>query len=60
MDSLCRWQVQVSVYCACCNTSVPEVHTVFNPVVPYVYLLPNMYLFIVDIAKPDLFVCCWT
>ena len=33
--------------CAC------EVHPVFNPVAPYVYLLPNMYLFIADIANPD-------
>ena len=31
----------------------------FNPVVPYRYLLPMVYLFMTDIANPDLFVCCW-
>ena len=30
---------------------------VFNPVAPYGYLLPTVYLFIADIANPDLFVC---
>ena len=29
----------------------------FNPVAPYRYLLPTMYLFMADIANPDLFVC---
>ena len=28
-----------------------------QPVAPYVYLLPTMYLFMADIANPDLFVC---
>ena len=37
------------------DTCASEVHPVFNPVTPYVYLLPNMYLFIADIANPDLF-----
>ena len=32
-------------------------HPVFNPLVPYGYLLPNMYLFLADITNPDLFVC---
>ena len=27
----------------------------FNPVVPYEYMLPNMYLFIADITNPDSF-----
>ena len=27
----------------------------FNPVVPYQYLLPYLYLSVVDIANPDLF-----
>ena len=27
----------------------------FNPVAPYGYLLPNMYLFMADIANPDFF-----
>ena len=31
-------------------------HPVFNPVAPYGYLLPNVYLFMADIANPDLFV----
>ena len=26
----------------------------FNPVAPYGYLLPNVYLFMADIANPDL------
>ena len=29
----------------------------FNPVVPYRYLLPTMYMFMVDITDPDLFAC---
>ena len=29
----------------------------FNPVAPYGYLLPTVYLFMADIANPDLFVC---
>ena len=33
--------------CVLClvDTCTSEVHPVFNPVVPYGYLLPNMYLF---------------
>ena len=31
------------------------VQRVFNPVAPYGYLLPNMYLFIADIKNPDSF-----
>ena len=27
------------------------------PVAPYRYLLPTMYVFVADIANPDLFVC---
>ena len=38
------------------NTSATEVHPVFNPVAPYGYLLPNIYLFIADITNPDSFV----
>ena len=29
----------------------------FNPVAPYRYLLPNLYLSMADIANPDLFAC---
>ena len=29
-------------------------HPVFNPVAPYRYLLPNLYLSVADIANPDL------
>ena len=29
----------------------------FNPVAPYRYLLPSLYLSVVDIANPDLFAC---
>ena len=32
-------------------------HPVFNPVAPYRYLLPNLYLSVADIANPDLFAC---
>ena len=44
--------------CVLClaDTCASEVHPVFNPVAPYVYLLPNMYLFRPDITHPDLFV----
>ena len=38
------------------DTCASEVHPVLNPVAPYGYLLPTMYLFIADIANPDLFV----
>ena len=51
LDSLCRWQVQVSVYCA---WRIPEVHPVFNLVAPCVYLLSDMYLFMADITNQDL------
>ena len=44
--------------CVLClaDTCASEVHPVFNPVAPYGYLLPNMYLFIVGITNPDSFV----
>ena len=44
--------------CVLClaDTCASEVHPVFNPVAPYGYLLPNMCLFIADIANPDSFV----
>ena len=44
--------------CVLClvDTCASEVHPVFNPVAPYGYLLPNMYLFIADITNPDSFV----
>ena len=29
----------------------------FNPVTPYGYLLPTIYLFVADIVNPDLFAC---
>ena len=38
------------------DTYASEVHPVFNPVTPYGYLLPNIYLFIADITNPDSFV----
>ena len=28
-----------------------------NPVAPYGYLLPTVYLFMADIVNPDLFAC---
>ena len=44
--------------CVLClaDTCASEVHTVFNPVASYGYLLPNMYLFMADITNPDSFV----
>ena len=32
-------------------------HPVFIPIAPYRYLLPNLYLYVADIANPDLFAC---
>ena len=37
------------------DTCTSEVHPVLNPVAPFGYLLPNMYLFIADIANTDSF-----
>ena len=44
--------------CVLCmaDTCASEVHLVFNPVAPYGYQLPTMYLFIADITNPDSFV----
>ena len=56
LDSLCRWQVLVYVYCAWADIGTSEVYLVLNPVVPYGYLLSDMYLFMADITNPDLFV----
>ena len=44
--------------CVLClaDTCTSEVPPVFNPVAPYGYLLPNMYLFMADITNPDSFV----
>ena len=39
------------------DTCTSEVHPVFNPVAPYRYLLPNLYLYVADIANPDLLAC---
>ena len=38
----------------CCASLV---HPVCNPVTPYRYLLPTLYLSVADIANPDLLVC---
>ena len=46
----------MAVYCAWADTCASEVHPLFIPGAPYGYLRPNMYLFIADIANPDLFV----
>ena len=59
LDYLLRWQVQVYVYCSQRLPTCPSyVHPVFNPVALYRYLLPNMYLSVVDIANPDFLGCC--
>ena len=46
-------QGQVSVYCA---RRIPA-HLRCTSVAPYRYLLPNLYLSVVYMANPDLFVC---
>ena len=57
LDSLCRLQVQVSVYCAWrIPAHLREVQPVFNHIAPYGYLLSDMYLVMADIINPDLFV----
>ena len=40
--------------CVLCMADIcaSDEHPVFNPVAPYGYLLPNMYLFIADISNP--------
>ena len=64
---LCLCEVRVWILCVdgrsrylcilCLADTCPsEVYPVFNPAAPYVYLLPNMYLFIADITNPDSFV----
>ena len=55
LDSLCRWQVQVSVYCAwripahlrCTQCSI---------LLHLMDLLSGMYLFMADITNPDFLV----
>ena len=44
--------------CVLClaDTCTSEVHPEFYPVAPYGYLPSDMYLFMADIANPDLFV----
>ena len=37
------------------DTCASYVHPVFNPVTPYRYLLPSVYLFMADISNPYLF-----
>ena len=51
----CESIFAVHIYVYTCTS---ELHTVLNTVAPYGYLLPNMYLFIADIANPDSFVKC--
>ena len=51
----CSYPLGIFVLCLA-DTCASEVHPVFNPVAPYGYLLPNMYLFIADITNPDSFV----
>ena len=45
--------------CVLClaDTCTSEVHPVFNPVAPYVYMLPNMHLFIAYITNKSRLVC---
>ena len=56
LDSLCRSAGTGICVLWLADTCASELHTVFNPVAPYGYLLANMYLFIPDITNPDSFV----
>ena len=56
LDSLCRLAGPGICVLFLADTCAFEVHPVYNPVAPYGYLLPNMYLFIADITNPDSFV----
>ena len=53
LDSLCRWQVQVSVYCA---WRIPAHLRCTQCSILFHLMFPNMYLFIADITNPDSFV----
>ena len=45
------------IYVLClADICASEVHPVLNPVAPYGFLLPNMYLFIADITNPGSYV----
>ena len=46
-----------SVYCARRIYLHILVYPVFNPIAPYQYLRPIVYLFVADIANPNSFVC---
>ena len=52
--------VYMAAPCICilflADTCASSVHPVFNPVAPYGYMTPNVYLFRADIENPDLFV----
>ena len=49
--------IQVSVYCTRRIPAHLRCTQCSKYVAPYRYLLPTMYLFMADIANPDLFVC---
>ena len=58
-SGLCVYMAGQGIGVLClADTGASEVHPVFNPVAPYGYLLPNMYLFIAYITNPDLFILC--
>ena len=55
LDSLCCWQVQVSVYCA---RQIPvHLRCTQCSILLHLIVVPNLYLCVADIANPDLFVC---
>ena len=55
MDFLCRWHAEGPGICVMCvaDTCASELHTEFNPVAPYEYMPPNMYLLMTYITNPD-------
>ena len=53
LDSLCRWQVQVSVYCA---WRIPAHLRCTQCSILLHLMLSDMYLFMADITNPDFLV----
>ena len=43
----------ICIFCLA-DSCASYVHPAFNPVAPYRYMLPNLYLDVADIANPDL------
>ena len=55
-DSLCRWQVQIYVYGAWRIPAILDAPSVQSRCTLWISV-PTVYLFMADIANPELFVC---